>query len=102
MQKCNEVMYILCEWKSKPVLLSDGDALLPNPWEVSRPACPSNCKVVCCFRGGKGGGGVIDCVRRRLHWRGQGKLDFPVYSEGLLFSSGGNALTGVGGREKGT
>ena len=84
------------------MLLSDGDALLPNPWEVSRPACPSNCKVVCCFRGGKGGGGVIDCVRRRLHWRGQGKLDFPVYSEGLLFSSGGKALTGGGGREKGT
>ena len=49
-----------------------------------------------------GGGGVIDCVRRRLHWRGQGRLDFPAYSEGLLFSSGGNALTGVGGREEGT
>ena len=57
---------------------------------------------LCVVLGVGKGGGQIDCVRRRLHWRGLDKRDFPVYSEGLLFSSGGSALTGVGGRERGT
>ena len=39
-------------------------------------------------------------LRRRLHWRGQGKLDFRVYFGGSWFLSGGSASTGVGGRER--
>ena len=42
----------------------------------------------------------IGWLRRRLHWRGQGKLDFHVYFGGSWFSSGGSASTGVGGRER--
>ena len=45
------------------------------------------------------GEGLLGWVRRRLHRRGQGKLDFRIYFGGSLFLSGGSASTGVGGRE---